>query len=438
MTKKMTYRLAVIVSAMGCLLGQGVSGGIGEARAESIYKGVDFDPAVEAQFQEAMKQRESGDISAAIEILQTVLANQPMIHRARLELAVAYYQSMRYEEAVANAEKVLEDPETPPNVRATILAFLAQVKQEQAAPVSRHHWRFPVELGYIYDTNVNVGPNDTIIDGFVFSPDDVAQSDSGIILQAGVEHAYQTGKQFQIGKSQAQLLWQSGLNAYRRSYFEETDSTFDVLTIRTGPTLVARGKWSANLSIQDDYIRYGDEELANYLYLLPTFTYHVTDSLEVTTDAIVSRRDFTNSLYEGRDSVYLLGRVSVGYTMLEGAVSLQGGVDIFDENADENQWSNTGTDLFVGGIWKALENDHIFAQINWTDAEYDEPPTGFTSSRDEDQWRYTVGVNHKFAGPEWLKDWKAELKFVYTENDANLDPFDYDRAETYVTMSKTF
>jgi hypothetical protein len=86
-----------------------------------------------------------------------------------------------------------------------------------------------------------------------------------------------------------------------------------------------------------------------------------------------------------------------------------------------------------------LENNHVFAQINWMNADYDEPPTGFTSSRDEDQWRYTIGVNHKFeGGPEWIKDWTAELKFVYTESDSNLDPFDYDRAETYVTMSKTF
>lgn len=438
MIRKKSYALAMMASVLGCVLTHGVSGGVGAAWGEAIYKGVAFDPAIEEQFKEAIKYRESGDMDASIEILQTVLANQPMIHRARLELAVAYYQSMRYEEAVANAEKVLEDPETPPNVRATILAFLAQVKQEQATPISRHHWKFPVEIGYVYDTNVNVGPNSAVIDGFSFNPDDVAQSDSGIMVQAGVDHTYQTMKQYQIGGSQAQLLWQSGLNAYRRSYFEETDSTFDVLTVRTGPTLVAQGKWSANLSLQDDYIRYGDEELANYLYLLPTVTYHVTDSLEVTTDAIVCNRDFTNSLYEGRDSVYLLGRIAVGYTMLEGAVIVQGGVDIFDENADENEWSNTGTDVFLGGIWKVLENDHVFAQINWMDAEYDEPPTGFTSSRDEDQWRYTIGVNHKFEGPEWLKDWKAELKFVYTESDSNLDPFDYDRAETYMTMSKTF
>jgi len=439
MTMKKTLKLAMIVSAMGCLVGPGMPGGTGEAWGEAIYKGVNFDPAIEEKFLEAMKYRESGDMASSIEILQTVLANQPMIHRARLELAVAYYQSMQYEQAVANAEKVLEDPDTPPNVRATILAFLAQVKQEQATPVSRHHWKFPVEVGYVYDTNVNVGPNSSIIDGFIFNPDDVAQSDSGIVLQAGVEHTYQTTRQYQIGKTPAQLLWQSGFNAYRRSYFSETDSTFDVLTVRTGPTLVAQGKWSANLSVQDDYIRYGDEELANYLYLLPTFTYHVTDSLEVTTDAIVCNRDFTNSLYEGRDSIYLMGRVAVGYTMLEGAVSVQGGVDIFDENADENEWSNTGTDLFLGGIWKVLENDHVFGQINWMNADYDEPPTGFTSSRDEDQWRYTIGINHKFeGGPEWIKDWTAELKFVYTESDANLDPFDYDRAETYMTMSKTF
>lgn len=425
-------------SLLGCLFGCAGMGGGGEAWAQGIYKGVSYDPAIDEQFREAMRQRDSGEVSGSIEILQTILANQPMIHRARLELAVAYYQMTRYDEAIQNAEKVLEDPETPPNVRVTILAFLAQVKQEQESPVSRHHWKFPVEFGYIYDTNLNVGPNDSIVDGFFFNPEAVAKSDSGIVLQAGVEHTYQTGKQFQIGGSTAGLLWQSGLNGYRRSYFSESDGNFDVLTIRTGPTLVVRGKWSANLSVQDDYIRYGDKELANYLYLLPTFTYHVTDSLEVTTDFIVCNRDYTNSRYDDRDSIYLLGRLAVGYTMFDKSLVIQGGVDIFDENADKNEWSNTGTDLFLGGIWKILENTHAFGQITWMNADYDEPPAGFTRSRDEDQWRYTVGVNHRFDGPGLLKDWKAELKFVYTEHDSNLDPFDYDRAETYVTMSKTF
>lgn len=428
----------VIVSTMGLFLGAGLLAGSGEAWGTSIYRDLEFDPAIEAQFKEAMKKREAGDVSGAIEILQTVLANQPRVHRARLELAVAYYQAFRYEEAVANAEKVLEDPDTPPNVRATILAFLAQVKQDQAAGVSRHYWRFPVEFGYVYDTNVNVGPKDYIIDGLVYRSEDAAQSDAGLVVSAGVDHTYQTSKQFRIGKRQAQLLWQSGLSGYRKGYFREEDHNIDVLTVRTGPTLVARKSWSANLSFQNDYIRYGDVDLANYLYLLPTVTWHVSDAFEVTADGILSKRDFTHTRYSDRDSNYILGRIAVGYTFLEGMVILQGGVDIFDEGADDDQWSNTGTDVFFGGTWKVLDNDHVFAQVNRMDVEFDDPPTGFDRSRDESEWRFTAGVNHKFGGPGFVKDWEAECKVVRTDNHSNIEAYDYDRIETFVTLSKTF
>ena len=44
----------------------------------------------EVAFKEAMDARESGDILGAIEILESIITHEPLLHRARLELAVAY------------------------------------------------------------------------------------------------------------------------------------------------------------------------------------------------------------------------------------------------------------------------------------------------------------------------------------------------------------
>ena len=80
---------------------------------------------VEALFQQAMKNRDAGRYRSAITTFHDILSSDPMLHRARLELAVAYYKDLQYQEAIEEARKVLEDPATPTNVRVAISAFLA-------------------------------------------------------------------------------------------------------------------------------------------------------------------------------------------------------------------------------------------------------------------------------------------------------------------------
>ena len=82
---------------------------------------------VEALFKKAMKERKEGNYKASIITFQSILNSQPMLHRARLEMAVAYYKSMQYREALQEAEIVLDAPDTPPDVRVAVLTFISQV-----------------------------------------------------------------------------------------------------------------------------------------------------------------------------------------------------------------------------------------------------------------------------------------------------------------------
>lgn len=84
----------------------------------------------EQLFREAMQALEDNRLKTAREALQTILRNDPSLHRARLELAVTYYRSLQYVEARRLAQQVLDDPATPPQVRISILAFLAQVDRK--------------------------------------------------------------------------------------------------------------------------------------------------------------------------------------------------------------------------------------------------------------------------------------------------------------------
>ncbi|MEN8801240.1 MAG: tetratricopeptide repeat protein, partial [Thiogranum sp.] len=107
---------------IAALLGVTFLTGVGSAMSAE-------DAELEAQFREGMEALNDDRLKSAIRAFSRILDTEPELHRARLELALAYHRSMRYEDAEKLAQEVLDDPNTPPEVRVTVLAFLAQVKR---------------------------------------------------------------------------------------------------------------------------------------------------------------------------------------------------------------------------------------------------------------------------------------------------------------------
>jgi hypothetical protein len=182
-------------SVTGLLLPALLSLGVSSAQAQDA---VDVDKL----FKEGVFQREQGNVFTAIEALETVLSNQPSLHRARLELAVAYFRALNYEQAAQQAQKVLDDPKTPENVRIAVLAFQAQVKRDQAALVAKKHtWEPSVSLGLLYDNNVNAGPDATILPGgFALDPTASPRSDTAAVGEVGITHTYNSPGVCALGK----------------------------------------------------------------------------------------------------------------------------------------------------------------------------------------------------------------------------------------------
>lgn len=449
---RLKFFLASVLVACTCSLCMAEGG--------EYYPAVEFDAALQAEFQQALEDREAGRLASSIEAFQTILSNQPMLHRARLEMAVAYYDDYNYREAVKQAEKVLEDPNTPANVRVTILAFLAQVKKdEEAKAVVEEKWAMPFWFGYIYDTNVNSGPDPLIAGEFRFSEEAEEESDGGSIVSAGLYHTLQTGTEFRMQQNDVSLLWQSGLRAYQRNYFNDHKYDIDVYTFRTGPTLLSRGNWRANLNFQGDWIRWGEDDLAFYSYIMPTFTLHVSDALETTLNGMASYRDYHNNsddpMRDEQSGVYLEAELSAGYTFGKDKLALSGGAKYFNENSSDDQYANDGITVYAGLNYRLIRKINLFGMVTWRakkhearnqafDGQHDYNGDGLTNAadlapiRDEDRFRYTAGLNATLQEMGWLTDWKVELKGVYTENESNNDAYNYDRVQTYINLSKTF
>jgi hypothetical protein len=433
------YKILTAILSLSSLLTLSVPFVLHAQEASPTLTDEQFHQQMEDLFRQAMKQRESGNIYSSIEDFQSILSTQPKLHRARLEMAVAYYQIYKFDEAVKEAEIVLNDPETPPNVRVSILAFMAQVKQDaERLNQGQSTWKFPVEFGYVYDTNINIGPDSTVV-----VPGDEKQRDSGVMFSVGIDHTYQTGKRYNLGKNPANLLWQSGVNIYNKSYLNEDDYNLSVVSLRTGPTLVTTGSWRSNLTLQEDIISWGGEKYAIFSYLLPSYTWHFGDTgFESTADAVISRRDYSRPGYRGRDSVYLAPRLSVGYTFYNGKLAALTGIQYINENAKDDAYSQDAISFFLTGSWKFLEHNTLFAGYIQTESRYDAAPVpglpDWGSPRDEINRQYKLGYIHTFKDFGWLTDWDFNAEVIHTSANSNLPAYDYSRSETTITLSRRF
>lgn len=394
---------------------------------------------VENLYKEGMYLRESGKLYSAIEALEATLAAEPTLQRVRLELAVAYYRALNYERAQVEARKVLDDPKTPDNVKLAVSTFLAQLKKDEEMSLGQRSVFEPFfSAGLIHDSNVNAGPDGGAVlpGGLVLAPGSTSQEDWGMQLQGAISHTYQSPTPMRFGETAARFQWKSQASLFHRGYFDLSDYDLTVATLATGPAWIAPNKWRANINLQADYLMLGGNELAWYQSVAPSFTWQTTSG-EVTADVLYVKRDFSRSGDQGRDSDYTSGGVSYGHLFQGGKVAGQVGVKYFNEEADDNQYSNDGYEWFVGANFQAWTNGTVHVRYSQKEASYDGLVPVFGVARDETEQRVEIGFGHKFVEGK-LKGWYLSGSLQLTDNQSNVSIYDYQRNMTTLTLSRSF
>ncbi len=399
---------------------------------------------VDKLFKEGLYQREQGHLFSAIEDFQTVLSLQPELDRVRLELAVAYYKAQNYAAAKEQAETVLRKPGIPDSVRLSVLAFLAQLKQDQEASLKRKVWERSFSVGLMHDSNVNAGPPGAIAQAANLSPTDAARSDMAATLSAGISHSYQSPTPMRLGESTAQFLWQSRANFYAKENFREHASNLEIVTLGTGPAWFVLNKWRANVNVSLDHYQYGGAPLADYASILPSITWQM-DKGELTWDVLVQKRNFARSIDLGKDSNYTATGVYLGHVYRDGKVAAQTGVRLFHEAADQNYYSNNGTEFFVGASAVTWENGSVYGRYVQRDSKWDALNPNLLNSNllplaenQKDTLRtYELGFHHDFKD-RMLKDWRVTGSYTVYRNDSNAVSYNYNRNMVGLSLSRDF
>lgn len=437
-TKKTYHRLTSLTAALSCsLLFCSVSPALSATVGTETFKEVD----PELLFTQGMESRIEGRLYSSIEAFQQILEEYPELHRARLELAVSYYNTFNFDGALQEAQTVLDEPDIPPNVRIAILAFMAQVKKDQERFTLTGDWQFPVMIGYMHDSNVSAGPDSRAISGypgFTLDDEDTENSDSAWYFNGGVEHVLQTGKYFRFGEQPASLLWKSKVNIYHRAYFDEHDYNLTVYTFRTGPALLSTGNWRASLDLQEEVIRYGGEDLADYTSLIPQFTWYFENGIELGAECLFTHRSYAQDEDTNRTGDYIAPQISIGYVTKDNKFAFQGHAAFFNEDAKATRKSNDGYNLFLGGSWNFLADTSLLAMVNYRDTEYDGREPLFNKARDEDEWRSTLGIRHTFKDMGAATDWSIGANITYTDHESNVSIYEYDRTQVSLYLQHRF
>lgn len=395
--------------------------------------------AQEDQYRQGVYQRETGQPYSAIETLDALLQASPTLNRARLELAVAYYRTLNFAQAKAEAQKVLDDRKTPEAVRLSVLSFLKQLELEEAATFGKpHRLDTNLSLGAHYDSNVTAGPDNAVLpDGGIVEPESLKRGDSGYVLQAGLSHTWQSSTVGRLREATTRAGWSSQAGVYYKGYSKLHEYNLGVLTASTGPTLTIGNGWRGNLSFQADRLTLGDRKLALYTSVAPAATWRVGTGAELTLDAQWAYRNFNRPDDQGRDGRYRSSGISYGTLLNKNKLALQTGYKAFTEDAQNLIFSNSGYELFLGGRQRVWDGGDVFARAALRHTGYRTVAALSTEARSENEQRLELGASHQYQSG-WLDKWQASATVTHINNKANLSVYDYDRDMVQFALGRSY
>jgi len=404
--------------------------------APGAYAEEALDP--EVLFADAMKYRKDGDLFKAIELLETILSHQPNLSRARLELAVSYHITRRYNDAKKLLTTVLNEEDTPDEVKLSITAYLAQLNNDTLTSDQRSSSSMFFSAGAFTDSNINLGPGK---DFTGVTPESQEKSGSGGQFMFTYAHRARASQALHINKSIVDFEWLTQATAYSKAYVSgNSDFNLSILALNTGPALIATKSWRAALNFKLDKILFGNDDYAEYVGINPLFTYTIVDDLEITFENRTTAREYDQQDAKGLTGTKTLWAIDVAKFYPNQGIGLQAGIKYHDNGAKDASLHFTGAELYFGGQMAAWTNANAYMTISTRDYGYKAPDGTFstTTARDDTEILAVLGVSHNFKGKSFLKSWTLNAQYTFTDNSSNINEFEFDRNIFEINLRRYF
>ncbi len=406
------------------------------ANDSSSTKEVMSDEQAQKIFDLAMKERDSGKIYDAIKKFEYILTRRPSLNRARLELAVSYHRASEFDEASAQFQAVLDNPETPEKVRLAILAYLGQIASDEVKPQTESSFSYYTKVGALYNSNINFAPlrgTDTI-------PDGQDTGSPGLDTFLSASHRYKDNKPFDVAGAATNFEWQSQISWTGNNYTRNSDFSLNVISVSTGPAFISTGRWNGAINLQIDQTYFGSSTLGTFTSLNPLITFDLGNYQALLLEASYTDNNFVRTEDEGRDGSSILA--GAAYSTLLGGENngVEAGFRLTKQNADDDQFGYKSTEIYFGGFLSFAEKSNAYLNLNFEDYRYDAadrlasiPPT----VRKEIEGRYVLGYNYNFDSG-FLQGWLFDAHISYTRNNSNIDFYKYERKIIAINLARYF
>lgn len=399
---------------------------------------------IQLQFEEALDNRESGKVYDAIRIFENMLATNPYLNRARLELAVAYHEASLYEKAIEQFQIVLDDPETPESVRLAILAYIGQLYSDELEPEGSHHYSQYVKAGLIYNSNINVVPGvgNIIVNGreFFLPSEEISSFGTDIVLSAS--HRYRRKKPFNVDGARTSFEWQSQASVSSNLYTETSDFNLNIISADTGPAFISAGRWLGAIPLRVDYVNLGQSSLATAFSLNPYVSFDLGSYRSILVESTFLTRNYTDTINEPQDGNLVMA--GAAYTTLLQSLNtgIEAGFRLRNRSAEDDQFAYDGLTLYFSGYTSVTELSSVYLKANYRKFDYKAPDTiiddtNTTLVRNDDEITASIGYNLDIKDG-FLGKWTLNTEIAYTENTSNIDAYDYDRLLVSLNLSRYF
>ena len=358
---------------------------------------------------------ETGQMELAEANFQKMLAVDPELHRARLELAAVYFKTGRLEEARRELNRV-KAAAPPPAVQQNIEKLLGAIEEQS----KKAYWSASVSQGYMWDTNASAGPElkQYTLSGGTFTP-----SATTARVKDQVAVTVLTGALTYDLAEKNGLMWNTAVFAYNQAYMDYSQFNYAIVDLSTGPWWVDRQN-IVKLPFGLSHADYASDRLFWAFHFDPSIEHYFNAYLSLKGQWSYRHEDYyrgeqsnldnKSNTFEVTPTLYLDNRRH----MLSASAAWE------DHNAYADRFTYDGPVYGLSYLWRIASRTELYFSYKWNRREYNGRAV-VNADRYDERSTYTAAVSQGFG-----KHLFGSFAYNHMKNDSNIDLFEFER-KTY-------
>lgn len=365
-----------------------------------------------------------GETQLAIQKFKKMLEIDPKLHRARLELAVAYFTIGKHNEARRELETV-KAAAPPEPVQRNIERLLAAIEER----TRKVHWNIRLSEGFQWDDNVSSGPDQrelAVLGGtLTLDKESVKLRDEASITNLSGNILYDFGER-------EGLMWNTTGAFNYTVYFDYSQFNYMAVDVTTGPWWVGR-RDIVKIPVGYTEREYGSERLSYSIHVDPGYEHYFSPYFSLRGLYSYSKEKYcatTNyaldndtNQYEINANIYLADRRHI----------ISGTAIYEDHNADADRFSYDAHHYGISYFARFTTATEFFFRYMWTQKDYEGVPMLYSDKRKDKRHSIMAVLSQEF-----FKYFFASFAYGYIDNDSNAGLYEFDRNTYTISLGCKF